>query len=270
VKAAYPNRPVIWVTDSAAYHKVTRLGLANPSAPGVRPVTRSDISAACKTLGMVEEGLTATVMMNWAREAWHTAPVCPDLAYKEDVWLLYQPPYSSRFNAIERVWAWVKNKIAADFPPATRTFTELGDILTKELANVTFSRDQDGRIVPPARQVDVQGLYKRTLDIYKTSREIIEEWMVPEYRKQRLHDVDVRGDNNEPSRKASQAATESFPSPQVTRTHSSSTGTPLTEAAALQRFVRDGRGSVRSTEAGGVEQRLGSPPPAPDFDQTEE
>ena len=270
VKKAYPNRKIVWVSDSASYHLVTRLGMHNKNASGVVPTNKSDLAAACRALKMDVTGAKMNELRQWAHSNFHLDPVLPDIAYREGVHLLYQPPSSSQFNAIERVWAWVKNKIATDHPPTRRTFRELRTHLDKGLADVTFSVDEEGDITPPTRHVDATGLYDNTMTIYKESWKDISKWLTPPHHQARMAYCDARLDANERPRKAGQAAENMHPSPSMQKILHTPGGTPLTETGAIVARIRRGRGSVRSTDsAEGEDQVYGSPVPL-DFDQMSE
>lgn len=209
---AYPNRKIVWVTDSAAYHKVTRLALNNASAPGRTPTSKKDYAAACKALGCDVEGKRMRELKDWVFENYHDVPVLTDVAHNAGVELLYQPPSFSECNAIELIWAWVKNKIAMDHPPSTRTFAELGAILDGEMNNVTFAV-RGGEITKPKRKVDVAGLYKSTTDLYRSQLDRVEKFLESDLNKLRFAALDARLDQGRRPKAAEKEVRNEYPSP---------------------------------------------------------
>lgn len=233
LRTAYPGRKIVWVTDSAAYHKVTSIALANPDGSGVTPTTKKGYEEACKKLGCDVKGKTMKDLKIWAYENYKDEPILPDIAYQAGVQLVYQPPSFSECNAIERIWAWVKNKIAMDHPPSTRSFAELGSILDAGMQEVTFSVRQD-RIQPPVRPVDVAGLYRSTIGLYRSQRERTEAFLERDLNRQRFAALDARLDQGRRPKQAEKEVIEQFPSPPRPSRQFQADGNTLTPKTALR------------------------------------
>ena len=244
MRAAYPGRKIVWVTDSAAYHKITRLALNHPSEPGKMPVSKKDYAAACAAVGCETKGMSLDQLKQWAHSAYHDDPALVEVAFTNGIHLIYQPPSFSECNAIERVWAWAKNAIAAKHPPSTRTFTELGEYLDQEMDALTFGL-QDGAIVPPDRTVDFKGLYRSTLDLYRSQGEYVEEFLKDDLNRKRFEDLDRRLDAGRRPKAAERETREAFPSPEKPTLSFRTPGGVVTPRRALRLRTGSSADSVR-------------------------
>lgn len=258
VRKAYPNGKIVWITDSAAYHKVTRLALNNPSAPGKTPTAKKDYLASCLKLGFPRKNASLKDLKKWAWENYHTEPALPQIAFENDVALLYQPPSFSACNAIERVWAWVKNSIAAQHPPSTRSFTDLGEFLDEEMAAVTFKLE-GGRIAAPERPVNFSGLYASTTELYRDNQARITEWLKEKVNADRFKLLDERLDAGRMTKQAEKEVRAAIPSPERPKPVFQALHVDVTPKTALRVRSLTNSNSVRLKPAEDTETASDSP-----------
>ena len=53
---------------------------------------------------------------------WHKTDKVKDFCEENNITLLFLPPYSPEFNAIERVWSFLKSKVSQRFFPTANSF----------------------------------------------------------------------------------------------------------------------------------------------------
>jgi len=249
LKKAYPGRKIVIVTDNASYHMIPQLAVtSNPEGP----LTLDSISLEALIALAKEKNAPPRVLKQsklnlryWLRDHGCLEDACEVAAAKAGMKLLQQPPSFSVFNAIERVWAWVKGNIDRH-ADVSRTFKILGEELRREFARHEFtSTDRSSAFADGARSHTTAGynfsaLARNTEAIYDAEFSAINKWRKGGEHRRARYDYVLKelGFKTKPRiAELNHNAVAMYPSPSAAaqKPYVSNVGSPVTPRALVRR-----------------------------------